>query len=72
VKECVDLLFVVLQVDEEDRWSWRYHSSSGYIVSITYKMLTKALDHDAVDNGYIDFHYILWLKEVSLKVSLFA
>lgn len=73
VRECVDVLSVVaLQVDDEDRWSWRYHSSSRYTISSAYQMLTEVLDHDAVDNGYIDFNHILWLKEVSLKVSLFV
>lgn len=76
-RECVDLLYVVvLQVDAEDRWSVRFHSSFRYTVSSASKPLIQTLDHDAVDNGYIigynDFHHILWIKEVPLKVSMFA
>jgi len=69
---CVDLLYVVLQVDEEDRWSWRFDSSSRYTMSNVYQLLTQALDHDVVDNGYSNYHHIIWIKEVPLKVSLFA
>jgi len=35
-------------------------------------LLIKVVDHDAVVIDYNDYHFILWLKEVSLKVSFFA
>ena len=73
VRECVNLLYVVaLQVDVEDRWSWRFHLSSRYTLSSAYQLLTQALDDDAVDKGYNALHHILWIKDVLLKVSMFA
>jgi len=66
----------------KDKWSWRCHSSNCYTVSSAYQLLTEIVDHDVVVIDYNDYHFffgtnndyhfILWLKEMPLKVSLFA
>jgi len=53
-------------------WIWRPHSSIRYTVSSAYQLLTEVFDNEVVVNNYNDLHFILWLSEVPLKVSLFA
>jgi len=75
LRECVDILSLfALQVNKADRWIWRSHSSNHYTVSSAYQLLSEAVDKGVVvnNNNNNDLHFILWLKEVPLKVSLFA
>lgn len=57
-----------------DRWIWRPHSSNRYIVSSAYQLLIEVVDNGVVVNNNNNnvLHFILWLKDVPLKVSLFA
>lgn len=68
VGECVERLAnIVLQVGMSDKWVWRLHSSQRYTVHSAYSCLT------AVDNTTNeDFHQLLWLKAVPLKVDIFV
>jgi len=58
---------VTLQVDRVDRMLWRLETSAVYTVRSAYNFLT---DNVTVDAEVPVYH--LWLKEVPLKVVLFA
>ena len=68
VSECSSLLCdIVLQVSTLDRWRWVLDPIGGYSVKGTYKYLT--LPTTPVETGLYD---AAWLKQVSLKVSVFV
>ena len=61
------LLNVSLKVDFEDRWIWLLAPADGYLVCDDYRLFTTQTPyHNAV---VID---LIWHKNFSLKVSLFA
>jgi hypothetical protein len=67
-RECQALLYdFSLQAQYPDRWQWRPDSDRGYSVRGAYQLLTSQQHivlHVAVD--------LIWHKQVSLKVSIFA
>ncbi|KAK2382490.1 hypothetical protein QL285_070021 [Trifolium repens] len=68
LRECqILLLTVTVHVVLPDRWQWRLDPVSGYSVCDAYQILTS---QDTVTIGAAD--YLLWHKQVPLKVSIFA
>jgi len=71
VKECRYVLLIVsLQVDSVDVWTWILDPLAGYTVRGAYRYLTDGtpLHHDVpLISGYL-----LWRKDVPLKVSIFV
>jgi hypothetical protein len=68
LRDCQALLHdFSLQAQYPDRWQWRPDSDRGYSVRGAYQLLTSQQHivlHVAVD--------LIWHKQVSLKVSIFA
>jgi len=64
------LLYVMLQVDVDDVWSWLPDSVVGYTVRGAYKSIISGM----VPSPSVSMVSapLLWRKEVSLKVSIFA
>jgi len=68
VTECSSLLCnIVLQDHVLDRWRWVMDPINGYCVKGVYQYLT--LSDTSLERG---FSYVAWLKQVSLKVSIFV
>ena len=68
VLECSVLLHdVILQDHVDDRWRWSLDPINGYSVKGTYRFLTIV---DSLPNQNLSVD--VWLKQVPLKVSLFA
>ena len=58
---------LTLQVDKEDSWHWNLESSNAYTVQSAYKSMTQ---HQHIDTTVST--KVLWHKDISLKVVLFA
>jgi len=64
---CLLLQNLTLQVDKEDSWHWNLESSNAYTVQSAYKSMTQ---HQHIDTTVST--KVLWHKDISLKVVLFA
>lgn len=64
--DCLELLkSIVLQVCVEDHWVQKLHDSLCYTVSNAYNNITVMDVNTSSDNNYV-----VWLKEVRLKIYL--
>jgi hypothetical protein len=57
----------VLQPNVTDKWVWRHDPGGGYSVRGAYELLTT---HDVQDT--VATSYLIWHKQVPLKVSVMA
>ena len=58
---------MTLQVDKEDKWLWDLDSSNDFTVRSAYKVLVHQHHTDTTVSTKV-----LWHKDISLKVVLFA
>lgn len=64
------LLTVVLQGNVDEVWTWLPDSRVGYTVRGAYRTLTRGMPLNP--NAPLVYADLLWMKDVPLKVSVFA